>query len=78
MASYYWDSESWGSFYPPENWEEIVNAANSKIDEYIEKNNLDPDDDRDDDEIRNYSSYLWEIWVVQNKFPEEVTEDEEG
>jgi len=61
MANYYWDENSWGADYPPENWADIVDAANTMIDDYIEAENLAPERSRDDMEIvRSYSEGLWE------------------
>lgn len=31
MENYYWNAESWGDAYPPENAEEIIDEANDMI-----------------------------------------------
>lgn len=54
---YYWTAESFGSEYPPENWEEVITWANGHIDDYRADN-----PDAYDDEIREYSDSLWELY----------------
>ena len=49
----YWSEDSWGSDYPPDNWEEIVSRANEMIkNKYLQT--------RDEEETRDYSSRLWD------------------
>ncbi len=49
----YWSADSWGSDYPPDNWEEIVSRANEMIkNKYLQT--------RDEEETRDYSSRLWD------------------
>lgn len=55
MKSYYWTMESWGDAYPPENASEIIDAANEKIDAFIEAN-----PDADEEQIDDYSEKLWD------------------
>lgn len=43
----HWTLDSWGSEYPPENAEDIIAAANARIDAYAETH--------DDAETENYS-----------------------
>lgn len=57
-SKYYWTLESWGSDYPPENAEEIINAANDLLDEYAKT--LDADAPGYDDAMQSYSDMLWE------------------
>lgn len=61
MNNYYWNHESWGSDVPPENADEIIFKANDKIDEFIEREGLDPwDSDEDEDIVRDFCESLWE------------------
>lgn len=62
MANYYWNENSWGTDYPPQNWTVIVDAANSMIDDYIKTENLDPELDADD--IKDHSESLWEKYCI--------------
>ena len=55
---YYWTLESWGSYYPPDNWEDIVAMANNAIDDFIE----DAADDITHEDIKEYSETLWELY----------------
>lgn len=66
MSNYFWDAESWGMDYPPENWQEIVWAANQEIDTYMQESGLDVYDD----DVKNFSENLWESWMVNGNLPE--------
>lgn len=66
MANYYWNENSWSADYPPQNWTDIVDAANSMIDAYIKSENLDPESDTDT--IKNYSESLWERYCNGEEF----------
>lgn len=69
-SNYYWNAETWGADYPPENWQDICDAANSKIDEYISDNGLDCDNDAD--RISDYSERLFEEWISRDQLPDEL------
>lgn len=60
MKNYYWSLESWGADYPPENADEIIDAANEKIDAFIAEN-----PDADEDMIAAYSEKLWEEYCAE-------------
>lgn len=66
MANYYWNENSWGADYPPENWSDIVDAANSMIDAFIKTEHLAPELDEDD--IKDYSEKLWERYCGGEEF----------
>ena len=51
-----WNMESWGSEYPPENWEEIADMANELIDAYAESHGEEAADD--------YSEELWDLYCM--------------
>lgn len=55
MKNYYWTLDAWGADYPPENADEIIDAANEKIDAFIEAN-----PDADEEQIAAYSEKLWD------------------
>lgn len=55
---YYWTADSWGSYHPPEDWEDIVTMANNAIDDFIE----DAADDITHEDIKEYSETLWELY----------------
>lgn len=57
MTNHYWTGDSWGSAYPPENWQDLVDAANELIDAYAAEN-----PDASDDELWEYSQKLWETY----------------
>ena len=71
MPNYYRSAESWGADYPPENWQEIVWAANQEIDNFMQENDFDVYDD----ETRNFSDKLWESWIVNGNLPEFLREE---
>lgn len=52
----HWSIESWGSEYPPENAEEIIDRANAMIDAYAETH--------DEDAAEEYSNRLWETYCT--------------
>ena len=54
MNNYYWDENSWGAAVPPRNANEICEAANALIDEWLEQN------DYDENGAHDYSNELWE------------------
>lgn len=54
--SIYWNMDSWGSDYPPENADEIISKANAMIDEYAETH--------DEEETANFSEALWETYCI--------------
>ena len=56
MKNYFWTIESWGSDYPPENANEVINMANELIEAYAAEH--------DEDETANYSESLWERFCV--------------
>ena len=57
MHSYYWDEDSWDCV-PPRNADEICDAANILIDEWLEEN------DDDEDGAHDYSNELWEQYCA--------------
>lgn len=63
MENAYWTLEGWGSDYPPENAEEIIDHANELIEAYAE--------DHDKEEVYNYSSRLWDAYCMTDTLPEE-------
>lgn len=67
MKNYYWNIESWGEAYPPENADEIIDAANEKIDAFIAAN-----PDADDSEIFEYSGRLWEDYCQYDDTVREI------
>ena len=72
MRKFYWSAETWGTDYPPENWREICDAANEKIDAYIKEYGLDPYEDLDYEQICYFSEVLAENWITQGLLPEEL------
>lgn len=70
MKNYYWNLESWGDAYPPENAEEIVSSANEMIDAFIDAN-----PDADDDMICAYSEKLWNGYCVYEDTVQEIIEE---
>ena len=52
MSKIYWSMESWGSDYPPENADEIIDRANELIEAFAAEH--------DEDETAAYSESLWE------------------
>lgn len=62
MKNYLWSMESWGADYPPENADEIIEAANEKIEEYAE--------DHDEDEVEEFSGRLWERFCRTGRLEE--------
>lgn len=69
-SHYYWTAESWGSDYPPKNWEEIIDTANDLIDRFSLG-------DADGEDIRNYSGKLWEEFCRTGKISDVTAEYEE-
>jgi len=65
MANYYWDANSWGVDYTPDNWEEIAGNANAMIDQFIATEHLDPK--ADVDQISDYSDRLWEKYCREEE-----------
>ena len=74
----YWSKDSWGSDYPPDNWEEIVQRANEMILKYSDRH--------DEEETRDYSARLWDGYCRRarqlarknkNTISESLTEDSE-
>ena len=59
--SYYWSAESWGSDYPPADWESVVENANEIIDAYAETY---PDRD-----LNEFSERLWERYCTDGELP---------
>ena len=59
---YFWTMEAWGSDYPPENADEIIQAANEKITEFVKSYAW-----RDVEEIWIYSDKLWEEYCRTGK-----------
>lgn len=68
----YWSIDSWGSDYPPVNADEIISKANEMIDRY----SADFPDCREE-EIREYSESLWEMFCQTNELDGIVAEYEE-
>ena len=68
----YWSIESWGSDYPPVNADEIISAANAAIDRFAKSN-----PDYTEDELRDYSNYLWENFCIYGEINGVVAEYEE-
>jgi len=64
MENAYWTLESWGVDYPPENANEIIDAANEMIDKFMADN-----PDADELELANYSDTLWDYYCTNNKLP---------
>lgn len=58
MKNYHWTMESWGADYPPENAWELIDQANELIDAYAAENGY----SEDDDSVKNYAEWLWEIY----------------
>lgn len=58
MEKYYWTLESWGSDYPPENAQEIIEWANNRIDDYRERKG-------ESFAVCCYSEILWD-WYTDN------------
>lgn len=52
MSKIYWSVESWGSDYPPENADEIIDKANQMIEAFSA--------DHVEDETAAFSEWLWE------------------
>lgn len=52
---YFWTLESWGADYPPENADEIIEAANEKIAEYVKTREW-----KNDYEIERFCENLWD------------------
>ena len=79
----YWDENNWGSNYPPENWEEICEAANQKINNFLIENGIeDPEciTTAQEQDLINFLSQMWadycaadEIDGVRSKWPDEQT-----
>ena len=59
MKDYLWSMESWGSDYPPENADEIIEQANELIEQYAA--------DHDEDETAAYSEGLWERYCAEGE-----------
>lgn len=59
MAKYHLTENSWGSTTPPKNKDEIINAFNRLVDDYITTYGLD-----DEDEIQTYAEALWESYCM--------------
>lgn len=59
MEHYLWTSESWGSGCPPENYEEIISAANELIEAYAETH--------DEDDTVEYSAWLWDCYCTRGE-----------
>lgn len=72
MQRFYWSAETWGAAYPPENWREVCDAANAKIDEYIEEYGLDPYENLDREQICYFSEVLAENWITLGLMPKEL------
>lgn len=70
MNEFYWNNESWGSEYPPENFEEIIHAANREIDDFIERSELDPENSDDAVVICEFSERLWAFYCEYDKLPD--------
>lgn len=75
MANYYWTTATWGENPVHDNWQEIVSAANARIDDYIEEYGLDPDTDAD--QIKDFSDLLAEDWLTLDLLPEELRKDDD-
>ena len=58
IKKYLWDMETWGADYPPENADEIVEAANEEIKEYAKK--LDEYDIDFREKMDLFCEKLWE------------------
>ena len=58
-SDHFWDLDSWGSDYPPENADEIIDRANEKITAYVKSRKWNPV--RGDD-IERFSESLWETY----------------
>lgn len=58
---FFWTLESWGSEYPPENADEIIEKANEKLTEYARQHYWDVC--REDD-LHDYSDRLWERYCA--------------
>lgn len=54
-AEYFWDLDGWGSDYPPENADEIIQKANDKIVEWAVNHYWERGAD-----VGEYASQLWE------------------
>lgn len=63
MKNAYWTIESWGSEYPPENAEEIIDRANELIEAYAE--------DHDEEDVAEYSERLWNNYCTTGNLTEE-------
>lgn len=59
MNYIYWGYESWGNTCPPENYEQIISAANGLIDAYIFNNSLDMSEPYDASEALRYANEIW-------------------
>lgn len=57
MDNYRWNTESWGPYSPPNNMYEIIDAANSLLDEYAETH---AEDLTIESDLHYYSQELWE------------------
>ena len=55
LANHGWSDNSWGSQYPPKNFDEICSEANMLLEEFMDKN-----PEATDEEICDYSRELWE------------------
>lgn len=68
----YWSIESWGSDYPPVNADEIISAANRVINRFAVEHPY-----YTQDELRDYSNYLWENFCIYGEIDGVVAEYEE-
>lgn len=59
--SYYWSAESWGSDYPPADWERIVEGANYILDMFAER---EPEKD-----LNVISENLWDSYCMNGHLP---------
>lgn len=68
MNNYYWNHESWGSEELPADADEIIAEANERIEAFIEKNELDPENSEVDAAIlTDYCERLWEAYCERGE-----------
>lgn len=57
--TYLWNMDSWGSDFPPENADEIINTANMVLRAYAK--------DHDDEECYGLSEKMWDLYCENEK-----------
>lgn len=57
MRNFHWSVEDWGSAYPPENADEIIDKANEMIDEFAKTH-------EDEDDVAVFCEKLWERYCA--------------